>query len=228
MRTRFRRLSIRWTTLLALATCALAGPLACTWASVTTVPYSDIRGGVRGQLRVLHGQKGDPELLGGTVVYLDGAGLRGHEPPLEMPALVFGTTGSIEPELLDGHLGQRVRLSFAGDVLHQPFTDAVDGDAHPFVSLADGTLTLPLESLGVVRVYCSLHGGERAVVFVSRTPYHDVVDSEGLYGIAGVPAGKYRLSIWSEAVKGPIRPIEVRRGSDAESTIWIDARKITR
>ena len=87
---------------------------------------------------------------------------------------------------------------------------------------------LRLDSPGVVRVYCSLHGTERAVVFVSRSPYYDVVDSGGQYAIADVPEGNYQLSIWSEDVQGSIRPIEVHRGSELESTIWIDARKIVR
>jgi hypothetical protein len=228
VRTRTHRKSFNQTALAAMAIFVCCGPIACTWTSVTSIPFPELErsGAVHGRLRILHEKTDSPKNLGGTIVYLDAPGQDALRTSSENPTLVFGTKGRVEPELLAGHLGQRVRLSFLGDVLHEPFTQVVPGVHQPIEMLADGTLLLSLEEAGITRLYCSLHRSERAVIYVALSPFHTLVDSSGLYQIADVPPGEYRLRIWSEPIEGLIRPIEIEAGADLESTIWIDARMI--
>jgi hypothetical protein len=52
----------------------------------------------------------------------------------------------------------------------------------------------------VVRIYCSLHPSEGAVVLVSPSPYFAVFHPPGPYEIRNVPPGRYRLEAWGESV----------------------------
>ena len=191
-------------------------------------------GGVAGELRVLRASAGEPD-LGAAVVYLDEGPRRWSGWPQRSARLVFGEDGSIEPSLLAVGMGQPIRLELQGGLLHQPFTYSLSGTqgapAGGPVDLSledDDSRELIVERAGVVRIYCSLHRNERAVIFVSPSPYFSVVDSEGRYGINDVAPGSYRLVLWSEVVEGTVRSVQVERGSWLDSNIWIDARKLSR
>jgi plastocyanin len=226
-------------TLLLACAAVLCSPLGCR-----TPLTAFSTGGVAGQLRVLHATAAERD-LGAAVVYLadespqlanesrQGFGLHGWPSPPEPSAqLVFGEDGSIEPALLAVEVGQRIRLELEGGLLHQPFTYSLTGDGQTSTDsagslpLADDATELVVERPGVVRIYCSLHRNERAVVFVSPSPYFSVIDSGGRYGIEGIPAGAYRLVLWSEVIEGTVRPIRVKGGDRLDENVWIDARKI--
>ncbi len=189
-------------------------------------------GGVAGQLRVLHASAEELD-LGAAVVYLDDGPRPWPGWPQRPAKLVFGEGGSIDPSLLTVGVGQRIRLELQGGLLHQPFTYSLSGSPD---APADGSGDLPLqgddsreltvERPGVVRIYCSLHRNERALIYVSPSPYFSVIDSRGRYGIDDVPAGAYRLVLWSDVVEGTVRSIQVEGGTPLVSNIWIDARKI--
>lgn len=191
-------------------------------------------GGVAGQLRLIHAGAGEQD-LGAAVVYLDDGPRRWSGWPLRSAKLVFGEGGSIDPPLLAVSVGQRIQLKMQGGLLHQPFTYSLSADqgAPPngsgeLWSEDNDSRELTVERAGVVRIYCSLHRNERAVIFVSPSPYFSVVDSRGKYEIEDVPAGAYRLVLWSEVVEGTVRSVTVESGSWVASNVWIDARKIPR
>ena len=56
---------------------------------------------------------------------------------------------------------------------------------------------LPGEGPGVLHVGCALHEGERAVVVLPPHRHHAVVDHEGRFRLADVPAGKHKVVAWS-------------------------------
>jgi plastocyanin len=181
---------------------------------------------VHGQLQVLNAPA-DERPLGAAVVYLKPKGRVAAERASGDLSLTFTSNGRIEPALVAGSPGQRVRVVFEGGVLHQPFTYWLEVRDDELFS-GENSPGLMLENPGVIRIYCSLHGSERAVIFVSESPYYSAVDAEGNYRISRVPEGAYRLVLWSEAVSGPIRSIEVEHGASVRSPIWIDARKMPR
>jgi hypothetical protein len=49
---------------------------------------------------------------------------------------------------------------------------------------------------GVAKVYCEIHQWMRAAVVVVENPFHALVGPDGRFRIAGVPAGRYRLTVW--------------------------------
>jgi len=205
-----------------LAACASREPRPPPEPVVLVPPESSLPGEVWGQLRVLHAEPGRDD-LGAAIVYLEGAGAERDVDPA--PArLVFGGRGDIAPGLLAARVGQPVEVEFRGGVLHQPFAFAEDGERVDPVSERELVFGKP----GLFRVYCSLHGSERSVVYAASSPLLSAVDEDGRYAIESVPAGTYRLVLWSEAVAGPIRSIEVESGDRLEAPIWIDARRVPR
>jgi hypothetical protein len=66
---------------------------------------------------------------------------------------------------------------------------------------------------GLVRIYCSLHPSERAVVFVAPSPYFATFRPPGSYEIRDVPPGRYRLHAWSESISAEARAVTVQPGA---------------
>lgn len=193
-------------------------------------PVPNVPGGVWGHLRVLHAAPGEGD-LGTAIVYLERVDPAAATPsPSAKPAgaMLSFDRGRVVPARLAASVGQPIRVEFHGGVLHQPFTVAEDGSRIDFVRESETGGRLVLDQPGVFRIYCSLHGDERGVVYAVGSPLFAMVADDGRYGIEPVPVGAYRLVLWSDAVSGPIRSIEVESGARLESPIWIDARKVER
>jgi hypothetical protein len=185
-----------------------------------------VPGTVEGQLRVIHAHPGEGE-LGAAVVYLERKQGDARPVSTERPPLVFDGAGRLSPALVAGTVGETIRLVLNEGVLHQPFTISPDGTRLD-LTIQGGVGTLALDAPGIQRIYWSLHRSERSLIYAARSPYVSAVDDGGRYGISGVPVGVYRLVLWSEAISGPIRSIEVKSGARLQSPIWIDARKVPR
>jgi plastocyanin len=65
---------------------------------------------------------------------------------------------------------------------------------------------------GVYSQLCNIHTDMLAFVVVLDTPFFAVTDSSGQFRIAGVPAGRYRLVVWSEKLDGLERDVSVEGG----------------
>jgi hypothetical protein len=51
---------------------------------------------------------------------------------------------------------------------------------------------------GVSYIFCNIHPDMGAVVVSLRTPYYAVSSTDGSFVLHGVPAGRYRLNVWTE------------------------------
>ena len=51
---------------------------------------------------------------------------------------------------------------------------------------------------GVMKLVCDLHHHMRGYVVVSPSPWFRICDRDGRFRLAGVPAGRYRLTVWHE------------------------------
>ena len=59
----------------------------------------------------------------------------------------------------------------------------------------------------VVNVYCVVHESMRAAVVVVRNPFHAIVNRDGTFRIANVPAGRHTLVVWHH--DGGVREVQV-------------------
>jgi plastocyanin len=61
----------------------------------------------------------------------------------------------------------------------------------------------------IVAISCDLHSWMRSWVVVADHPFYAVTDQAGAFKIPNVPAGKYRLRMWQEALGGASRDVVV-------------------
>jgi plastocyanin len=54
---------------------------------------------------------------------------------------------------------------------------------------------------GVCFIFCNIHPEMSAVVVVVDSPYYAVTGPKGTFSIDGVPAGRYRLTVWHQRGK---------------------------
>jgi plastocyanin len=62
---------------------------------------------------------------------------------------------------------------------------------------------------GVFAQACKLHPEMLAYVFVGQNRFAAIVDDNGAFTIAGVPAGNYELDVWNPKLKAPAQKITV-------------------
>jgi len=125
----------------------------------------------------------------------------------------------IEPPLLAVASGDSIGLQNATGIYHRPFSTS---ESNPFDlgTLRRGeTKSVDLVSAGVVRVYCSLHPSERAVVFVAPSSHFATLRPPAGYEIRNVPAGRYRLHAWSEGAAAASRTLTVPSGKAVTAEI---------
>jgi hypothetical protein len=51
---------------------------------------------------------------------------------------------------------------------------------------------------GVSYIFCNIHPEMGAIVLALNTPYYGISSEGGLVALHNVPAGSYRLNVWSE------------------------------
>src|SRR5579884_1899870 len=63
---------------------------------------------------------------------------------------------------------------------------------------AGGSRAIKFDRVGVSFLFCNIHPQMSGVVLTIATPYYGTSNDAGLVEIENVPAGKYRLEIWTE------------------------------
>jgi plastocyanin len=69
-----------------------------------------------------------------------------------------------------------------------------------------------------IPIACDLHSWMRGWVVVTDHPFYAVTDGEGAFTLGEVPAGRYTLSVWQEALGTVSRSVEVA-GVDVTLTV---------
>jgi len=77
---------------------------------------------------------------------------------------------------------------------------------------------------GVYRVYCNIHPQMAAVILVVPTPYIVEADAKGAYRL-DLPAGRYRVTAWSERSQPVSAEVTVSAGSATLPDLTLDESK---
>ncbi|HEX2078720.1 MAG TPA: carboxypeptidase regulatory-like domain-containing protein [Longimicrobium sp.] len=103
---------------------------------------------------------------------------------------------SFRPALLVVPVGARVEFPNGDPFFHNVFSYSpakrFDLGRYPRGESRAVTFDRP----GVAKVYCEIHQWMRAAVVVVENPFHATVGADGRFRIAGVPAGRRRLTVW--------------------------------
>lgn len=188
-------------------------------------------GSVRGRILFLRDSAALPD-LGTTVVLLQrrSSGAASERPSRSTTAdtiRLVSRSPRFQPPFRAIRTGQPVLFVNEGPLKHRVFSTDVAGstiEIEPESSA--GPITLP--PTGPIRFFCSLHPDETFIVFTARADHLALPDSAGGFHFPAVPSDRYTLSIWSEAVDGPVKEIVVSGAGTTETVVWIDPRLVRR
>lgn len=198
---------------LALAALALATAVPAAGAELTG--RIDLTGkGARGA---------DPSA---TVVWFEPAA--GAAPPKPGTFTVETRDKAFAPRVIAVPRGSKVRFPNRDPILHNAFSVS-RGNAFDLGLLGQGpgaewTFSEP----GLVRVFCNVHHGMVAYIVVLDTPHFAVPGADGRFHLAGVPAGKGRLTVWHEQAEDLTRELTLPAAAPLVLAVEISRPRVPR
>ena len=71
------------------------------------------------------------------------------------------------------------------------------------------------DQAGVVKLYCEIHEHMRGTILVLDTPHFARTDTNGVFQLTGLPAGKFKLKAWVDEKTTLEREVELKPGTTA-------------
>ena len=169
--------------------------------------------------------------LGPVVVLLERADRSSEATAGNQVVRVISTSALFDPPFTAVGAGDTVVLINKGTLQHRFFSPDLEADlgSEVVIPVAPGGEYASVDFIaeGPKQIYCSLHPEETFTIFVSGTPFYAVLEEDGSYQIPQVPDGRYRLSIWSEVVSGPVRQVRIDANEVSVENIWLDSKRLT-
>ena len=161
-------------------------PLIASILSVSAAPA--VAGTVAGKIEV--GTTGIPN----AVVSIEGA--PGTVSPRR--AIINQQGKTFIPHVSVVTKGSIIELLNSDDFLHNTYSRSPAKVFNTNQPSQGSRSLVKVDQPGVIEVRCHIHGQMQAWVIVVDTPYFGTTDSRGIFSIPAVPAGTYRLKVWSE------------------------------
>jgi plastocyanin len=95
-------------------------------------------------------------------------------------------------------VGSTVRFPNQDPILHNVFSVSGRNSFDLGLSGKGPGAGVVFREAGIVRVFCNVHHGMFAYVFVVASPYWAKVAADGTFRIPDVPAGAGKLTVWNE------------------------------
>ena len=175
---------------------------------------------VAAQAGTIHGKVTGAK--GASVVYVDAIPGKTFPAPaqhaaMDQKGLMF------EPHLLAVQKGTTVDFKNEDSVKHNVFWSSISGNK----SLGHNMGTWPrgqqrsfkFDAVGIVPLLCNVHPDMSGFIVVSPTPYFAITNAAGVFTIANVPNGTYKLTGWNERNKMRTTTVDVTVSGDATATI---------
>jgi len=119
-------------------------------------------------------------------------------PAAHPPYRLLQKDKQFHPHLLVVPTGSSVEFPNADPFFHNVFS-LFDGKRFDLGLYESGTSrSVKFDREGVSYIFCNIHPEMGAVVLALSTPYYAISGADGTVTIHGVPAGSYRLNVWSE------------------------------
>ncbi len=126
----------------------------------------------------------------------------GSRPPPK-PAVMDQRNLAFKPRVLVVEVGTSVEFPNNDSVSHQVYSFSAakrfqlplyKGERHPPVTF---------DQAGLVVLGCNIHDSMVGYIYVTDAPHFGVTETTGGLRLEGLPAGDYRLSIWSPFIADP-------------------------
>ncbi len=148
-----------------------------------------------------------------AVVYLEG------QFPKGAPAVDSGTNAVLQqgmqfrPAVLPVQVGTAVVFPNGDDFYHNVFSYSKPKrfDLGRYRK-SDRPPVEVFDKPGVVKLYCEIHQHMRGIILVLDTPYFVRTDTNGLYRLQGLPAGRFLLKAWVDEQHVYEKPVELEPG----------------
>ncbi len=107
---------------------------------------------------------------------------------------------SFDPHVLVVTVGTQVEFPNGDPFFHNVFS-LFEGKRFDLGLYEAGTTrTMKFDRPGICYIFCNIHPEMSAVLVVLNTPYYAMTDRNGQIAIPNVPAGRYQLRVWDEAL----------------------------
>lgn len=169
---------------------------------------------IQGHVAIGDAQSAD----GPFVVVLRRDGAFGTSTPMEEKN-VTRFADRFEPELLLVPQGQDVFFQNADEVSHGFFSSSPDNGFDLGVLYPETSRATSFREPGLVRIYCSLHTGEKTQVFIAPGPYFVQVSFEQPdFAFDGLNPGSYEVEAW----QGNLRMSSMRVDLDPNAEVALE------
>lgn len=147
--------------------------------------------------------------------------------PLDLAPLAYDNKGChFEPHVLLAPMGGNLKVGNSDDMLHNSHFFLMDGaNKKNLVNMALPKKDQVIENAkilrkdGLVSVQCDAHDFMQGYIWVLPNPYGAVTGDNGAFKLSDVPAGKYTLKVWHEALGEKTIPVTVEAGKDAKVAV---------
>jgi len=147
--------------------------------------------------------------FGPVVVYLEG---RAGVPASGGRRELRQRDAQFSPGFLTVAAGDSVAMPNDDDIFHNVFSFSSPNQFDLGLYPSGESRKVAFRHAGVVKVYCSIHEGMSATIFVAPTRWFAVAADDGRYAIPDVPPARYRLRTWAEKLPETDRDVEVGAG----------------
>jgi plastocyanin len=161
-----------------------------------------------------------PAIAGSLTVQAD---LANHEPLAGAVITVHGESGRAQPPV--AAILDQINLTFVPDLIVIPVGSTVefpnsDSVSHQIYSFSPAKrFQLPLyhgkpyppvhfDQAGIVTLGCNIHDRMVGYIYVTDATYFGRTDTHGVWSVANVPRGTYRVSLWHPLLREPAASLD--------------------
>ena len=113
------------------------------------------------------------------------------------------------PHILPIVAGTTVEWPNKDDIFHNVYSDSEAKSFDLGLYKDPEVKRITFDKPGRVDIFCSIHSSMSCIVLVLRNPYFATTNKKGVYTIANVPAGTYKLKAWHERLPSDHQTITV-------------------
>jgi hypothetical protein len=127
--------------------------------------------------------------------------------------------GGLSPAFTAAAMRQSLKFRIVDDIHHQIFSESTVGpfDLGP---LGQGQSSgVSFDKPGMLRLYCALHPGENAALYISPSKHFARVPASGEVVLGGLLPGSYALHTWNEFAPESVVSVVVHPGSVSSTDI---------
>ena len=127
------------------------------------------------------------------------------------------------PHIMTGMAGDTYEVRNSDPVLHNTHLYLEENSILNVAMPAGGkNIRKTIGQPGIIKVKCDAHKFMQGWVVISDSPYSAVSDDEGRFSIGDIPAGKYKVRVWHEALPSVEREITISKGKKSELTVEME------